>query len=86
MKRSKAIKLTLMASAPLVLAACGDPQTEGAYYASLAACESADRFSDSECRDAYESALNYHATAAPRFVNQGLCEGLARGLAITGHR
>lgn len=76
MKRSRTLRLTLMAAAPVVLSACQpeivDPPSQAAQinYPSLQSCIDADDIGDSDCRDAFSQARGM----APRYMSEAECE------------
>lgn len=76
MKRSKKVKLTLMAtSSVLVLSACEEEKRHDAEsYSSVEACKAADVFSDEKCEIEFQKALATHRESAPRYASQSLCE------------
>ncbi|MCY7353478.1 MAG: DUF1190 domain-containing protein [Lysobacter sp.] len=73
MKRSRNLKLVLMAAAvPVVLAACNSEPT-GTVVQSVEQCTATANLSAQQCEQAYQQALTGHATAAPRFESQADC-------------
>lgn len=74
MKRSKQVKLTLMATTALALSACGEKQEFVENYDTLEACKVAGKFSDATCEKAYAEAKAVHEKSAPRYNNGSLCQ------------
>lgn len=73
MKRSRNLRLVLMASAvPVALAGCEQEPT-GTVLASLEQCRSQNELSLDECEAAYRTALAEHERLAPRFDSQAQC-------------
>ncbi|MGY0557618.1 MULTISPECIES: DUF1190 domain-containing protein [unclassified Lysobacter] len=73
MKRSRNLKLVLMAaSIPVALTAC-DSEPTGTVVQSVEQCSASSTLSVEQCEQAYRSALAGHATAAPRFQSQADC-------------
>lgn len=76
MKRSRTLRLTMMAAAPIALTACQpeivDPPAQAAQinYPSLQTCIDADDMSDGDCREAFSQARGM----APRYMNKAECE------------
>jgi uncharacterized protein YgiB involved in biofilm formation len=76
MKRSRTLRLTVMAAAPIALSACQpeivDPPAQMAQinYPSLQACIDADDIGDNDCRDAFSQARGM----APRYMSEAECE------------
>lgn len=74
MKRSRSMKLVLMATTAVLLAGCeSEPQVEVQSYASLKSCLSSGDYTQAECLEAYEVALDYHDKSAPRYDSFQLC-------------
>jgi len=74
MKRSQALKLTLMAGSAMALGACSDKRQEAQTYNSLDACETAGLYSATECQTAYNKAVATHQKSAPRYNSEQLCQ------------
>jgi uncharacterized protein YgiB involved in biofilm formation len=76
MKRSRTLRLTVMAAAPIALTACQpeftDPPPQAAQinYPSMQACIDADDIADNDCRDAFSQARGM----APRYTSRAECE------------
>ena len=74
MKRSRNLKLVLMAAAvPLALAAC-DSEPTGQVLTSVEQCNTQTEVPAEECRLAYQSALAEHQKLAPRFDDKVECD------------
>jgi len=73
MKRSRNLKLVLMAAVPVALAGCQSEPT-GEVVQSVAQCEAGGWMSREQCQAAHDEALAAHATSAPRFESQADCE------------
>lgn len=73
MKRSKAMRLVLVGSTPLMLAGCGQSHP-GYLYRSEASCIAAGVFSGSVCQQERAQAESVHQRHAPRYLNQQECE------------
>jgi uncharacterized protein YgiB involved in biofilm formation len=73
LKRSRNLKLVLMAATvPVVLAACESEPT-GAVVQSVEQCSQTAGISVEQCQQAYDRAVAGHAVAAPRFESQADC-------------
>jgi uncharacterized protein YgiB involved in biofilm formation len=74
MKRSRHLRLSLMAVAvPAALAGCDSPDT-GTVLQSVEQCARSDlHVSEAECRRAYDAALADHVRIAPRFESSSQC-------------
>jgi len=78
MKRSKTLRLALLAASPVVLTACGPeyidppPQPGTLEYASVEACYAADDMSDAQCDQAFAQARGL----APGYASEEECERL----------
>lgn len=78
MKRSRSLRLTAMAIAPVALTACQPkmvdppPQVAQFDYPSLQSCLDADDIADGDCRDAFQQAR----AMAPRYLSEAECERL----------
>ncbi len=76
MKRSRTLRLAMMAAAPIALTACQpeivDPPAQAAQinYPSVQACIDADDIADGDCRDAFSQARGM----APRYGNSDECK------------
>lgn len=73
MKRSSAIRLVLMGSAALALAAC-DEKVEVGVFETVEQCTVSGQYSESACRAAIDAAQRAHVATAPRFASQQECE------------
>ncbi len=74
MKRSKSVKLSLMATASVALTACGEPEVEGNMYRSVADCVSQGAHSEQICKQSFDEAWKLHQTTAPRYASEQLCQ------------
>lgn len=74
MKRSKKVKLTLMAGTALALSGCGDDRQFVENYKTLDACKTADVFTDAQCETAYKEAHAVHVKSSPRYYTSYLCQ------------
>lgn len=72
MKRSRALSLSLLGTAPLALTACRSE--EPMYFRTLPECLSDGRVSNGQCQSAYSRALQTHLSSAPRFPTTAACE------------
>jgi len=76
MRRTAAIRLTLLSAASLALVSCGEDATESdTMFAHEAACMAA--YGDDgrrACAEAFSSARADHQVTAPRFPTQSTCE------------
>lgn len=78
MKRSRTLRLALLAASPVALTACGPeyidppPQPGSLEYASVQACYDADDMGDWECDHAYAQARGL----APAFASEAACEAV----------
>lgn len=73
MKRSKAVRLVLVGSTPLMLAGCDQPQT-GYVYENVPSCISARIFSSDVCQHEYDLAKAVHQQNAPTYPSNYACE------------
>ena len=76
MKKSRSIRLVLLGSASLALAACGDDEglpTDAKFFSSMSECTAF--YDEAKCRDAKIAADQTYAAEAPRFANKEECEG-----------
>lgn len=74
MKRSRNLKLILMATVPMALTACqSEPTAE--VVQSVEQCEAGGWMSRDQCEAARTEALAAHASSAPRFESRADCEG-----------
>ncbi len=76
MKRSGPLKLVLMATAGVSLAACGqtEEQADGQVFIDKKQCVSAEQYSMNECTVAFNVAKEADKTSAPRYDSRRLCE------------
>lgn len=78
MKRSRSVRLALMATTAVAVTACDDRQKETeipvTFYRSVDECVADGKFTETYCRQALEEAREEHEASAPRFTNQELCE------------
>lgn len=74
MKRSKSLKLTLMAVAiPVALAACDEAPVTGAMATSVQQCVAEKLATPEQCQNAYDNALKETQRVAPRFQDGAAC-------------
>lgn len=74
MKRSKTIKLTLMASTALALSACGEEERETAEaFRTLDDCVASNLFTEEQCQTSLDEAKSVHEQSAPRYNSESLC-------------
>lgn len=74
MKRSKSIKLVVMASTTMTLAGCSqEPNVEGRVYKSEAECVSDTYLEDGSCSDVFEIGQKVHQESGPRYESMSLC-------------
>lgn len=74
MKKSSAIRLVLLGSASVLVAACGDdtlPQ-DAKFFSDVKECSAA--YSEASCTDAATESAKVHASEAPRFSKKDECE------------
>lgn len=76
MKRSRNLKLTLMAALPAALTSCGSEPETGVVLNSRADCQQLqnDKVSTQECLAAYDEAAKKHQQSAPRFDTRYQCD------------
>jgi uncharacterized protein YgiB involved in biofilm formation len=78
MKRSRSVRLALMATTAVAVTACDDPQNEAeipvTFYRSVEECVAEGKFTETYCTQALEEAQKEHEASAPRYSNQELCE------------
>lgn len=74
MKRSKTLRLTIMATAPLVVSGCADSSNEALVYPDVASCARGGVVSESVCQYQYNQAWQEHLRAAPRYKTEEQCE------------
>lgn len=82
MRRSAAVRLTLLSAASVALLACGEdgPPEGETLFANEAACREAFRnAADAECREAFRLAEAQHLATAPRFPDTARCEAETGG-------
>lgn len=74
MKRSKSIKLVIMATTTATLAGCGqEPNLEGRVYKTETECIADNYLSDDMCATVVETGQAVHTTSAPRYNSMQLC-------------
>ncbi|MEM5581451.1 MULTISPECIES: DUF1190 domain-containing protein [unclassified Roseibium] len=74
MKRSKSIKLVVMATTTVTLAGCADePDLEGRVYKTEAECIADDYVPDEVCAAALQAGKATHETSGPRYKTITLC-------------
>ncbi len=74
MKRSKSIKLVVMATTTVTLGACSqEPDVEGRVYKSEAECQSDSYFAGETCTDIIKAGEEIHQAAGPRYNTLSLC-------------
>lgn len=73
MKRSRHLKLVLMAAVPVALTACQAEPT-GTVVQTVAECQAGGWMTPEQCEIAHNEALAAHATSAPRYESQADCE------------
>jgi uncharacterized protein YgiB involved in biofilm formation len=73
MKRSSAIRLVLMGSAALALAAC-DEKVPAGVFENAERCSVSGQYSREQCNAAFADAQREHMRTAPRFESQAECE------------
>jgi uncharacterized protein YgiB involved in biofilm formation len=73
MKRSQAVRLLLMGSAPVLLVAC-DAQEEAVLYKDVTECVAGARLTEDQCKAAFDHAKGEHERVAPRYTAQATCE------------
>jgi uncharacterized protein YgiB involved in biofilm formation len=74
MKRSQGIRLVLMGSVALSLAACEEPEIDAAVFDSVEQCIKIDGFTEAQCREQYQIAAAKHEAVAPKYSNREDCE------------
>lgn len=76
MKRSRNIKLALMATSALALTACEEPepQVSADLYRTVEQCVSGGKFTKEYCETSFKEAQEQHAKSAPRYDSKALCE------------
>lgn len=74
MKKSRSIRLVLLGSASLALAACGDegPPQDAKFFTDVKECSTV--YSDASCREAEAQAKQSLAADAPRYSRKEECE------------
>ena len=72
MKRSRALRLSIMGTAPLAFSACS--RSEPLVFPTLSDCLADLRVSPRQCTDAYDAAHASHLSSAPRFGTNASCE------------
>lgn len=74
MKRSKSIKLMVMATTTVTLAGCSDePNLDGKVFVSERECIADNFMSDELCKEAIETGKTLHKTTGPRYDTLQLC-------------
>ncbi len=75
MKRSRAIRLVLMGTAALSMAACDDQEkVEVGVFETVEQCTLTARYTQAQCEEAIAAAKVEHEKVAPRFANREECE------------
>lgn len=75
MKRSRAIRLVLMGTAALSVAACDEGEkVEVGVFETVEQCTLTARFTQAQCEEAIAAAKADHAKVAPRFESRVACE------------
>jgi uncharacterized protein YgiB involved in biofilm formation len=74
MKKSRSIRLVLLGSASLALAACGDegPPQDAKFFSNVQECSAV--YNDTSCREAETQARKSLAEEAPRYSRKEECE------------
>jgi len=74
MKKSSSIRLVLLGSASIALAACGDdgPPKDARFFSNLQECSAV--YDTSQCLDAQRQAEQSYAQEAPKFSRKEQCE------------
>ena len=73
MKKSRSIRLALLGSASLTLAACDEaPPSDAQFYSNLQECTA--RQGETACRESLTKSEQEHLAEAPRFSRQEQCE------------
>lgn len=72
MKRSRALKLSLLGTAPLALVACGSKDRD-LTYESVQDCIEEGRVAPQACSTAFNESFKVHYRQAPRFYSEGSC-------------
>ncbi len=74
MKRSKSIKLVVMATTTATLAGCGqEPTLEGRVYKTEAECVANNYLPGVECAEVIQTGESIHKASGPRYNSQNLC-------------
>ncbi len=74
MKRSKSIKLVVMATTSVTLAGCSDePNVDGKVYKTEAECIADNYLSADACAQFISAGEQIHTTSGPRYNSQSLC-------------
>ncbi|MET1413311.1 DUF1190 domain-containing protein [Roseibium sp. HPY-6] len=74
MKRSKSIKLVVMATTSVTLAGCSqEPDVEGRVYKSEAECVADSYVADEVCATALATGADIHKASGPRYASPTLC-------------
>ncbi|MBO6510078.1 MAG: DUF1190 domain-containing protein [Roseibium sp.] len=74
MKRSKSIKLVVMATTSVTLAGCSqEPDLDGRVYKSEAECVADSYVSDELCAEVIQTGEQVHAASGPRYNSMSLC-------------
>lgn len=77
MKRSSGIKLMLMGTATVMLAACGDDEADtqpAGVFGSVDECIASGVYSEQYCQTGWKEALEQHREVAPRYATVADCE------------
>lgn len=74
MKKSRPIRLVLLGSASIALAACGEdgPPQDAKFFSNVTECSAV--YSDASCREAETAAKKAITEEAPRFARKEECE------------
>jgi uncharacterized protein YgiB involved in biofilm formation len=74
MKRSHRVGLLMMGTAPILLTACGEPETPVTLYDNVDQCIAAKQITADECTTAFNNAVTEHKRVAPRYTAIAECE------------
>ncbi|GAA5219101.1 DUF1190 domain-containing protein [Corallincola platygyrae] len=74
MKRSQAVKLTLMGLAGGVVTGCSEPQEQIVTFKDIEDCVDSNLFEAEDCVYQYEKAVAAHQLEAPRYSSRFACE------------
>jgi uncharacterized protein YgiB involved in biofilm formation len=74
MKRSKSIKLVVMATTTVTLAGCSqEPDLDGRVYKTEAECIADNYLADESCANVIQTGEQLHTTSGPRYNSMSLC-------------